>query len=185
VLFVFRGIRGFQVLLAVVALGSGIGAAVLIKGVSDGGSWVGVVGAALLGLAFLWSFAAALRAPTSFVAVSDERTRIRFAGFIDTVVENGWVESVRVERRALWKGLGVRTNFRGQAALVSGWGEVAVMRLRRPVRVWLIPGLFRVRVSELAFSVRNPGLLAERFGGDRARASQVGKGGRRMRRGGP
>ena len=59
-LFVFRGIRGFQVFLALVALVMGIGAVLSILVVSQG-AIVMLLPAIVLGLAFLWCFAAALR----------------------------------------------------------------------------------------------------------------------------
>ena len=125
-LFAFRGIRMFQVLLAIIALACGVGATVALKRVADGQGILLLLPAVLLGMVFLWAFAATLRAPTSFVAVTPERTRIRFAGLIDTVISNKDVAGARLVRRNILGGIGVRTNFSGDVALVSTWGEVTV-----------------------------------------------------------
>lgn len=163
-LFVFRGMRLFQALAAVGTLGSGIGATLLVKAYGDGGGLLLIVGAVPLGLVFFWLFATTLRAPTSFLAVSDDRTRIRFAGFVDTVVPNADIAGVRLVRHRLYGGLGVRTNFGGDVALVTATGMVAELTLRRPVKVWLLPGLVRVRARRLRLSIKNPEKLAARFG---------------------
>lgn len=163
-LFGFRGIRLFQFLCAMAALACAVGATVSLKLVSDGGSPALFGVAVVLGLIFLWMFAAALRAPTSFLAVGDDRTRIRFAGFIDTVIENRDVAGARLVRWRLVGGLGVRTTFRGSVALASGIGEAAELTLRRPIRVWLIPGLWRLKATTVIVTVRNPAKLVERFG---------------------
>ncbi len=162
-LFAFRGIRRFQVLLSLIALVTGIGSVLLLKGFTEGrGFWL-LFPAFGGGLAFLWAFATTLRAPTSFVAVAETRTRIRFAGFVDTVVANSDIEGVRLVKRSFLGGLGVRTNFRGDAALISSWGEVAEISLRAPMRVWVVPRLIRVRATRLQVSIKNPSKLVERF----------------------
>jgi hypothetical protein len=164
VLFGFRGIRVFQIFLALVTLACGVGATVLLKAFTDGASFVALIGAILLAAVFLWTFGAALRAPTSFVAISPERTRIRFAGFVDTVIDNRDVVGARLVRHRPWAGVGVRTNFQGDVALVTAWGEVAELVLNRPIRIWLIPKLVPLRASRLRLSVRHPEKLVERFG---------------------
>lgn len=165
-LFAFRGIRGFQLLLALIALACGVAAVVLVKAVADGASVLLVVVAVLLGLVFLWAFATALRAPTSFLAVDLNRglTRVRFAGFVDTVIDNRDIRGVRVCRRSLLAGIGVRTNFSGDVALVSAPGEAAELTLARPVRVWLVPRLVPLHAQRLTLSIRHPEKLADRFG---------------------
>jgi hypothetical protein len=186
-LFGFRGIRLFQLLLVLAALAAGIGATVLVKAYTGDAGLPALFGAFGLGLVFLWAFATALRAPTSFVAVAGERTRIRFAGFIDTVIPNSDVLSVTVQHRSLLYGIGVRTDFRGEVGLISIPGEVAVLALREPVRVWLIPRLIRLRARRLAVSVRHPERLAEALGGQnagtgKAAASPRRRPARRMKR---
>jgi hypothetical protein len=163
VLFVFRGIRVFQVFLALVCLAMGLGAVLSILAASQG-AVIGIVPAVVLGLAFLWCFAAALRAPTSFVAVAEERTRIRFAGFVDTVIANSDVVAARTAKWPIWGGIGIRTNFRGHVALTSAWGEAVELDLRNPVRIWVIPRLWKVNASRLTLSVRNGRKLVDRFG---------------------
>jgi hypothetical protein len=170
-LFGFRGIRGLQVILSVVAVAMGVGAVVFLKIFSDERTWYALVLAVIFGAVFLWAFATTLRAPTSFVAVAEERTRIRFAGFVDTVVPNSDILGARLVRHRLVSGIGVRTNFAGDVALVSAWGDVAELTLRRPLRVWLIPRLLPVRATRLRVSVRNPAKLVERFGAPPAAAS--------------
>lgn len=163
-LFGFRGIRAFQLLLALITLVTGVGAAFSAKAYTDTHSPGLFIATIALGLVFLWMFSTALRAPTSFVAVAPERTRIRFSGFVDTVIDNHDILGVRVTRFPLYGGLGVRTNFRGTVALTSATGQVAEFQLRKPIRVWLIPKLVPLRATRLIVSVRNPAKLAERFG---------------------
>ncbi len=184
-LFAFRGIRMFQALLSIVALAAGVGAVVLLKAVADDKGLVLLLPAVVAGLAFLWAFGATLRAPTSFVAVADERTRIRFAGFVDTVVANKDIADVRVVHRNILGGIGVRTNFRGDVSLVSTWGDVAEISLRKPIRVWLIPRLVPIKATRLQVSVRSPQRLAERFSSSLPFASPAKPAARKMNRRGP
>ncbi|MBI2765224.1 MAG: hypothetical protein HYX53_04840 [Chloroflexi bacterium] len=163
-LFAFRGIRMFQVVLAVVTLAAGVGGTFAAKGYADNRTLPLLFVAIILGGIFLWCFTTTLRAPTSYVAVAPERTRFRFAGFLDTVVDNRDIEGVRIVHRNILGGMGVRTNFAGDVALVSTWGDVAEVTLRRPLRVWLIPRLIPVRATRLQLSIRNPQKLVERFG---------------------
>lgn len=162
-LFGFRGIRAFQLILALGALASGVGMALTLKAFADGSGALLIVPGVLLGLVFLWLFAAALRAPTSFVAVAEDRTRIRFAGFIDTVVLNSDIAGVTLVNRNILYGLGVRLTFPG-IALMSAWGEIAEIHFHRPVRVWLVPRLIPLRTRRLGVSVRNPAKLVDRLG---------------------
>lgn len=162
-LFGFRWMRGFQVILALAAAATGIGAAFTAKTFADGGSLVALIPTAILGLAFLWSFQLALRMPTSFVAVGDDKTRIRFAGFVDTVVANRDITDARLARHPLWGGLGVRTWFGATVVLATAPGEVAELEFRAPVRVWLIPRLLPLKAQRLRLSVRNPGKLVDRL----------------------
>ncbi|MCC6958553.1 MAG: hypothetical protein IT301_01780 [Dehalococcoidia bacterium] len=163
-LFGFRGIRGLQLLVAIAAGALAIAGVVVIKSYLDGGPGWLVLMAAFFGMLFIWLFGVALRLPTSFVAISEDRMRIRYAGFVDTVIETKDVSGARLRDWPLWGGLGVRTGFRGDVALVAAWGPVAEITLKRPIRVWLIPRLWRVRATKVAVSVRNPAKLVERFG---------------------
>ena len=169
-LFAFRGVRGFQITLAFIALACGIGATLVLKSVADGGSKFMVLPAGFLGIVFLWSFAATLRVPTSYVAITAERTRIRFAGFVDTVISNDDIAGARLKGRSLLGGIGVRTNFGGDVALVTTWGQAAELELRRPVRIWLLPKVIPLNAHRLALSVRNPQKMVERFGAPTAAA---------------
>jgi hypothetical protein len=188
VLFGFRGIRAFQAFLALIALAMGAGCAIALKVFSDEGAIAALVVAIVFGIVFLWSFAAALRAPTSFVAVADERTRIRFAGFLDTVVANQDIVAVRLARHSLWGGIGIRTDFRGTVALATAFGTVAEIEFREPIRVWAIPRVWKLRARRLRVSVRNPEKLVQRFAtpgsavrpGGEPRAQVAGR--RRVRR---
>ena len=165
-LFVFRAIRAFQAMLAGLTLASGIIAVVALKACTDGsGRWYLAV-AIVLGLVFLWAFAAALRAPTSFVAVAvpEGRTRIRFAGFVDTVVDNRNILGARMVRHGFPRGLGVRTNFAGNVALATAWGDAVELTFAVPMRVWLIPQILPVKARTLTLSLKNGHLLAEHFG---------------------
>jgi hypothetical protein len=162
-LFAFRRIRVFQALLALIAAACGVGAAISLNQATDGGGIWAFIATIGLAIVFLWAFAAALRAPTSFLAVGDERTRIRFAGFIDTVIANGDIRAVRLAKHPWWGGIGVRTDLRGTVSLVTGFGQVAELELKSPVRVWVIPRLWRLKASRLRLSIRNPEKLVDRF----------------------
>ena len=183
-LFVFRGIRFFQLLSAAIALATGIGAVLSINAAAGDIGVIALVPAALLALAFLWAFAAALRAPTSFVAVAEDRTRIRFAGFIDTVIANDDILSARLVNWPLWGGIGIRTNFRGHVTLSTTVGEAVELELRTPVRVTIIPGIWRTRANRLTLTIRNPQKLVERFAGSESSSSssQSAASGRKMNR---
>jgi hypothetical protein len=163
VIFAFRGIRRFQALLAVAALLSGVGCVLALRGFTEGRGTPLIFIAIILGAVFLWAFATTLAAPTSFVAIAEERTRIRFAGFVDTVVANDSIVEARLVRRSLLWGIGVRTNFRGHVALLSSWGEAVELTFQTPVRIWLVPRLVPVRAERLTLSVRNPARLVEHF----------------------
>ncbi len=166
-LLVFRGIRFFQALLAVLTLAAGVIAVVTLKNYTDGKGVIFLFIAVVLGLTFLWAFAAALRAPTSFVAVAipEGRTRIRFAGFVDTVLDNRNIVGARMVRLRFLGGLGVRTNFAGDVALASVWGEAVELTFKVPIRVWLIPRLVPLKTRRLSMSLRNGQKLVDQFGG--------------------
>lgn len=162
-LFGFRGIRALQLVVAIAAGAIAIGGVVMVKAYTDGGpDWLLLL-AVGFGMIFIWLFGVALRLPTSFVAISQDRMRIRFAGFVDTIIDTRDVTGARLRDWPIWGGLGVRTGFRGDVALVAAWGPVAEVTLKQPIRVWLIPRLWRVRATRIALSVRNPAKLAERF----------------------
>lgn len=166
-LFAFRGIRMFQFVLAIAALACGVGAAVALNSFLDDDVYPMLFVALFLGLVFLWAFSAALRAPTSFVAVTEERTRIRFAGFVDTVIHTSDITDATLRRKNILHGIGVRTNFKGDVSLVSTWGEVVELSLSKPMRVWLIPRLIPLRAERLTLSLRNPQKAVDRFGAPR------------------
>lgn len=161
-LFAFRGIRRFQVFVVAVALLSGVGAVLLAREVVRGTGIILVVPAVVLLFVFGWSFAAALRAPTSFVAITEDRTRIRFLGAVDTVVATSDILSARLVNWRLVGGVGIRPDFAGRVALITASGAAAELQLRHPIRVSVIPGLLRVRANQLTLSVKNPQRLVER-----------------------
>ncbi len=178
--------RAFQALLAAITLSTGVGTVLSLKGVSDASTWPLLVVPLVLGLVFLWAFGATLRAPTSYVAISDTGTRIRFAGFVDTVVANDNIAGARVMHWPFLGGLGVRTAFRGDVALASSWGEAVELTFREPVRVWLVPRVVPVKARRLTLTVRNPGKMVERFGPPPGSdPSPPTQGARKMRRRGP
>lgn len=163
-LFAFRGIRMLQVIVAAAAGAIAIGGVVMVKAYTDDPDPMLLVLAGLFAVLFLWLFGMALRLPTSFVAISPERMRIRYGGFVDQIVETRDVAGARMVNWSWWRGLGVRTAFGGDVALVAAWGPAAEVTLKQPIRVWLIPRLWRVRATRVTVSVRNPQKLVERFG---------------------
>ncbi|MGE5595145.1 MAG: hypothetical protein ACM3S1_03810, partial [Hyphomicrobiales bacterium] len=90
---------------------------------------------------------------------------------------------VRVKHRNILGGLGLRTNFAGEVALVSAWGDVAELSLRDPIRVWLVPRLIPLRAERLTLSIRNPQKLAERFGAPTPQSSRPARAGKVKHRG--
>lgn len=182
-LFAFREMRLFQALLAMAALASGVGTAFAAKGFSDTHNPLLMVGAVFLGLIFVWMFSATLKAPTSFVAITEERTRIRFGSFVDTVVANSNIAGAEMAKHWLPAGIGLRTNFRGDVALVSTTGEVARLTFREPVRIWLIPRLIPLHARRLTLSVRNPQKFVERYGAPSPAPAKTGRAKRKRQRG--
>jgi hypothetical protein len=156
----------FQVILSFAAVLTGVGAVIFLKLFVDERAWWTLLLTGSLTLIFFWLFQTTLKAPTSLVAIDFDkgRTRIRFAGFIDRVIDNQDIAGVRVKHRNIFGGIGVRTNFAGDVALLSAWGDVAEITLRNPIRIWLIPRLIPLKASRLTLSIRHPQLLADRFG---------------------
>ena len=177
-LFGFRGIRGLQVILVIAAGSVAIGAVFLLKSYVDEGGAFLLVLAVLFAVLFLWIFGMAIRLPTSFVAISADRMRLRFGGFVDTIVDTKDVSGARLVPWRWWQGLGVRTGFGSDIALVAAWGPAAEVTLKRPIRVWLIPRIWRVSATRVVLSVRNPHKMVERFGPvkhDAAKSTAVSK----------
>lgn len=163
-LFGFRGVRFLQVFLAIAALGIGAGAVVQIAtALGEGVPWLLIPGA-VTALAFLLLFSMALRLPTSLVAISPDRMRVRFPGFVDYVMPVSNVTGATLTNHGWWQGIGVRTNFGGWVALATAWGESVDLTLKEPLRVWVIPRVLPVRATTLRLTVRNPARMVERFG---------------------
>lgn len=163
-LFGFRGIRLLQVIVVLAAISLGLGAILILLAYRDTQDTPLLLLAALFGILFLWLFAIALRLPTSFVAISPERMRIRFGGFVDTTLETDDVAGAQLVNWKWWHGIGVRTGFGGDVALVAAGGPAAEVTLKRPIRVWIIPRIWRVSATRVVMSVRNPHKMVERFG---------------------
>jgi len=163
-LFAFRDMRWFQALLAFATLASGVGTAFAAKAFSDDSNPLLLALTIFLGLVFVWMFSATLRAPTSFVAISEDVTRIRFGGFLDTRMANSNILGAELANHRLPAGIGLRTNFRGDVALVSTTGKAVRLVLRDPIRVWVIPRVLPVRARRLTLTVLHPERLVERFG---------------------
>ena len=76
-LFAFRRMRFFQLLTALATCAIGIAGAISAKAFSDEASPILFFSTGMLVLIFFWLFMTTLRAPTSFLAISPERTRRR------------------------------------------------------------------------------------------------------------
>lgn len=163
-LFSFRGIRFLQVIVALAAGAMAIAGVIVLKSYIDEGGIGQLLMGILFGVLFLWMFGMALRLPTSFIAISQERMRLRYGGFVDAIVETRDVAGARLVPWQWWRGLGVRTGFGGGVALVAAWGTAAELTLKEPIRVWIIPRLWRVKATRVVVSVRNPQKLVDRFG---------------------
>jgi hypothetical protein len=180
-LFAFRGVQMFQVSITVAALSTGVGATFLVRAFTQGATPLVLILAIILGILFLCMFGAALKAPTSLIAITEERSRIRFANFVDTVIATADVNGARLVKRNILGGIGVRTNFAGDVALVTTWGPCVELTLTRPVRIWLIPKILPVKATRLTLSVRNPSKLVERFGPPAAPAISAPRATRKMK----
>ena len=163
-LFAFRAVRFFQAVSSIAALAIALGAILMLVTGADDGAPVLLVTGSVLTVVFLFLFAFALRLPTSFVAISPERMRIRFPGFVDNVMPVSNVLGARLVKHSWWRGLGVRSDFGGSVGLVTASGDCAEIILREPLRVWVIPRILPVRARVVRLSVRNPARLVERFG---------------------
>ena len=163
-LFGFRGIRGLQVIVVIAAGAMAIAGTLMLRSYLDSQNIIEMALAIFFAVIFIWLFGTALRLPTSFVAVSPDRMRIRYGGFVDTVLETKDVTGAQLVQWPWWRGVGVRTFFGGDVALVATWGTAVEVTLRRPIRVWLIPKLLPVKATRVVISVRNPHKMVERFG---------------------
>lgn len=163
-LFGFRGIRLLQSIVAVAAGSIAIAGVVLLKLYLDEGGVLNLALTILFAVIFLVLFGMALRLPTSFVAISQDRIRIRFGGFTDQILETKDVAGARLVPWRWWQGLGVRTGFSGDVALVAAGGMAAELTLKSPLRVWLIPRVWRIKATRVVVGVRNPHKMVERFG---------------------
>jgi len=180
-LFGFRGIRMLQVVIAIAAGAIAIGGVVMVKSYIDEDQPFLLVLSIVFAVLFLWLFGMAIRLPTSFVAISADRMRIRFGGFTDQTFETRDVAGARLVNWRLWRGLGVRTSLGGDVALVAAWGTAAELTLKQPLRVWLIPRLWRVKATTVVLGVRNPQKMVDRFGPVRPQASAPSTGKRKRR----
>lgn len=181
-LFSFRGIRLLQTIVAVGAGAIAIGGVVVLKAYLDDGGPLLLLMAVVFGILFIWMFGMALRLPTSFVAISQDKMRIRYGGFVDTIVDVRDVAGAQLVTWKWWRGLGVRTGFGGGVALVAAWGPAAELTLRQPIRVWLIPRLWRVKATRVVVSVRNPHKMVDRFGPVKVAAAKPAAVSKRKRR---
>lgn len=180
-LFGFRGIRWLQAVVAIAAGALAIAGVLTLKAYIDDRAGLLLMLTVVYAVLFLWLFGMALRLPTSFVAISPERMRIRFGGFTDSLLETREVAGARLVNWSWWKGLGVRTGFGGDVALVAAWGPAVELTLKQPIRVWLIPRLWRVRATRVTLSVRNPQKMVERFGPATAQPTPTATGKRKRR----
>jgi len=163
-LFGFRGIRGLQIIVVIAAGAMAIAGTLMLRSYLDSQNVLEMLLAILFAVIFIWLFGMAIRLPTSFVAISPDRMRIRFGGFVDTIMETKDVAGAQPVEWKWWRGIGVRTFFAGDVAFVAAWGPAVELTLRRPIRVWLIPKLLPVKATRVVLSVRNPHKMVERFG---------------------
>jgi len=181
-LFGFRGIRMLQLIVAAAATAIAIGGVIMVNSYINERSPLLLLLAVVFGLLFIWLFSMAVRLPTSFVAVSAERIRIRFGGFTDQTFETRQVVGAELRDWPLWRGLGVRASFGDAVALVAASGTAAELHLRQPIRVWVIPRVWRVSATRVVLSVRNPKKMVDRFGAPPATPSRTTPAPRKARR---
>src|SRR5688572_19388696 len=121
-LFGFRGIRGLQIIVVIAAGAMAIAGTLMLRSYLDSQNVLEMLLTILFAVIFIWLFGMAIRLPTSFVAVSPDRMRIRFGGFVDTIMETKDVAGAGLVEWKWWRGIGVRTFFSGDIALVAAWG---------------------------------------------------------------
>ena len=75
----------------------------------------------------------------SFAAYGFARVKFRgrdalFLAYIATIAKRGYrlIAAVRLVNHQIWRGLGIRTSFRSDAALATVWGPAAELTLRHP-----------------------------------------------------
>ncbi len=159
----FRWLRLFQIVLIFGALALGAGVAGMVSTFIDNGSAIALLPAAFMALVFVWLCRLAFQMPASRVTVGPVGTRVRFGGFIDTLIPPGGIVAARTAKHPWWGGLGVRTWFGSTVVLASAPGRVAELELREKVRVWLVPRVFGLKAQRLRVSVERPDELARQF----------------------
>lgn len=87
--------------------------------------------------------------------------RVRMGVLFRAVVPLAWITSASVSRPRLRDGIGVH-GWRGSWLVNGGLGDVAVLEIDPPVRVW-VTGL-RVRCHRLALGVEDPAALVAEVG---------------------
>lgn len=155
--------RLFQIVLIFGALALGAGVAGMVSTFIDNGSAIALLPAAFMALVFVWLCRLAFQMPASRVTVGPVGTRVRFGGFIDTLIPPGGIVAARTAKHPWWGGLGVRTWFGSTVVLASAPGRVAELELREKVRVWLVPRVFGLKAQRLRVSVERPDELARQF----------------------
>jgi hypothetical protein len=155
--FRFRGVRLFQWILVLIAVACAGGAASIAAAVAADGAWPLLPVAAFMVAVGAFALVTAGRLPSSSLRVSATTTAVRFPGFVDAAFDNATIDRVKLTKwRAFPGGLGVRTDLRGMVALVYAGGPAVELVLREPLRVWLIPGIWRARARRLILTVETP-----------------------------
>ena len=92
----------------------------------------------------------------SYVELRENDVRLRFGFLFDQTLALSDIESVQEMTWPWWYGVGWRTNFLGQLALIGSHRGVVELKLRQPQRVW---GLMRYR--RLVVSLEEPQRFVE------------------------
>lgn len=155
--------RGFQAILGAGAVALAAGEISIIAASVESPSPILLLPGAIMAATLVWLCVLAVRMPASMVSVDEDGTRIRFVGFLNTVIAPGGILSAGIARHPWWGGLGVRTWFGSTVVLATAPGRVVELELRQQVRVWLLPRVFGLRAQRLRVSVERPDELVRLF----------------------
>jgi hypothetical protein len=97
-----------------------------------------------------------VRDSNSYVAMEDDRLRVRFGWFFDQTFALGDIEGAEAMRWPWYYGLGWRSNLVGLVGLVASRRGVVAIRFRERRRVGGIVPFFKLRCDRLAVSLREP-----------------------------
>ena len=98
----------------------------------------------------------AARDSNSYVAIEEDRLRVRFGWFFNETFALSDIEDVETMRWPWYYGLGWRSDLVGLVGLVASFHGVIAVRFRQRQRVAGIIPFMKLRCDRLAVSLREP-----------------------------